>query len=54
MLGDVESGEIVAGTPAVNIGLWRRCSVLFKRLPELFKRVARLEKALESDSDEQN
>jgi UDP-3-O-[3-hydroxymyristoyl] glucosamine N-acyltransferase len=54
VLGDVESGEIVAGTPAVNIGLWRRCSVLLKRLPELFKRVARLEKALETGSDEKN
>ena len=54
VLGDVESGEVVAGTPAVSIGLWRRCSVLLKRLPELFKRVARLEKALETGSEEIN
>ncbi|RMF25377.1 MAG: UDP-3-O-(3-hydroxymyristoyl)glucosamine N-acyltransferase [Deltaproteobacteria bacterium] len=44
--GDVESGRVVAGTPAVEIGVWRRYSVLLRRLPELAKRLARLERLL--------
>jgi len=44
--GDVVDGRIVAGSPAVEIGLWRRCSVLLRQLPELFKRVRALEAAV--------
>ncbi len=42
--GDVDAGRVVAGTPAVEIGVWRRYSVLLRRLPELARRLARLEK----------
>ncbi len=43
---DVEAGKVVAGSPAVDIGVWRRYSVLLKRLPELARRVAKLERLL--------
>ena len=41
---DVEAGATVAGSPAVAVGLWRRYSVLLRRLPELFRRVRALER----------
>ena len=43
--GDVAPGETVAGTPAMPIATWRRAVVALERLPELFRRVRRLEKA---------
>lgn len=44
--GDVPSGKTVAGFPAVEITTWRRASVALARLPELLRRVKRLEQAL--------
>ncbi|MDX2165407.1 MAG: UDP-3-O-(3-hydroxymyristoyl)glucosamine N-acyltransferase [Deltaproteobacteria bacterium] len=41
---DVEAGAIVGGYPAVEIGLWRRMAAATMRLPELFRRVRRLER----------
>ncbi len=41
--GDVDAGQVVAGLPAVAIGVWRRYVVLLQRLPELFRRLRRLE-----------
>ena len=41
--GSVDAGKVVAGTPATDISSWRRYSVLLRRLPELFRRVAGLE-----------
>lgn len=49
-VGDIEAGKVVAGTPAIEIGIWRRMMVALPRLPELFRRVKALEKRLESSS----
>ena len=46
IIADVESGTTVAGMPAVEIGLWRRTAGALLRLPELLRRVRRLEKSL--------
>jgi UDP-3-O-[3-hydroxymyristoyl] glucosamine N-acyltransferase len=43
---DVDPGAIVGGYPAVEIGLWRRIYAASSRLPELFRRVRRLERKL--------
>lgn len=45
VIGDVEGGATVAGMPAVDIGLWRRAAAALLRLPELLRRVRRLEQA---------
>ena len=42
----VDAGEMVAGLPAINSREWRRASVLFRRLPELKKRIEALEAKL--------
>ncbi len=41
---DVAAGEFVNGTPAIPYMLERRLAILHQRLPDLFKRVERLEK----------
>lgn len=43
---DVPAGATVGGYPAVDIHLWRRMSAAWARLPELFRRVRQIEKAL--------
>jgi UDP-3-O-[3-hydroxymyristoyl] glucosamine N-acyltransferase len=43
---DVAPGAIVGGYPAVDIHLWRRISAAVLRLPELLRRVRRIEAAL--------
>jgi UDP-3-O-[3-hydroxymyristoyl] glucosamine N-acyltransferase len=40
----VEAGQTISGYPAIENRLWLKCSALFKRLPELFKRVEAIEK----------
>jgi UDP-3-O-[3-hydroxymyristoyl] glucosamine N-acyltransferase len=40
---DVEGGKTIAGTPAIDIALWRRAVVAFARLPEILRRVRSLE-----------
>jgi UDP-3-O-[3-hydroxymyristoyl] glucosamine N-acyltransferase len=42
---DVESGKTVSGYPAIDNRLWLRSSAVFKRLPELLKRIEALEKS---------
>jgi len=42
----IDAGAIVGGTPAVDFSLWRRMMSAAKRLPELLKRVRRLEQHL--------
>ncbi len=44
--GDVPARSEVAGIPAVDRKLWGRTSAALKRLPELLRRVRRLEKRL--------
>ena len=39
----VDPGVMVGGYPAIEIHEWRRGSVLFKRLPELKRRIEQLE-----------
>jgi UDP-3-O-[3-hydroxymyristoyl] glucosamine N-acyltransferase len=39
----LEAGAMVAGYPAIDSREWRRASVIFKRLPELKRRLEELE-----------
>jgi UDP-3-O-[3-hydroxymyristoyl] glucosamine N-acyltransferase len=48
--GDVEPGAFLNGTPAIGYSLERRLVVLYRKLPELFKRVDNLAAQLH-DSD---
>jgi len=41
---DVEAGAVVSGYPAIDNRMWLKSSAVFKRLPELLKRVEALEK----------
>jgi UDP-3-O-[3-hydroxymyristoyl] glucosamine N-acyltransferase len=40
----IEAGKIVSGYPAIENKLWLKSSAVFKRLPELLKRIEALEK----------
>jgi UDP-3-O-[3-hydroxymyristoyl] glucosamine N-acyltransferase len=42
----VEAGKMVAGYPAIDARDWRRASAVFRRLPELKKRIEELEAKL--------
>jgi len=42
----LEPGEMVAGYPAIDSKEWRKASVIFRRLPELKKRIEELEARL--------
>jgi UDP-3-O-[3-hydroxymyristoyl] glucosamine N-acyltransferase len=43
--GDVEAGRTVAGSPAIDIALWRRAVAALSRLPDLVRRVRTLERS---------
>ena len=43
VISDVPAGTTVSGMPAVEIALWRRTASALLRLPELLRRVRRLE-----------
>jgi len=43
---DVPAGTVVGGYPALDIQLWRRISAALPRLPDLLRRVRRVERAL--------
>lgn len=47
---DVAPGAVVGGYPAMDAGLWRRVSAAVHKLPELLRRVRRLERAVGADS----
>jgi len=51
---DVPAGKMLSGSPAFDNRVWLRAVTIFQRLPELLKRLDRLEKRVESgkrDSD---
>jgi UDP-3-O-[3-hydroxymyristoyl] glucosamine N-acyltransferase len=43
---DLRGGLTVAGTPTIEVTLWRRVVTALPRLPELLRRVRELEKKL--------
>ena len=43
---DVAAGAIVGGIPAIDVRLWRRISAALLRLPELIRRLRRVERQL--------
>ncbi len=43
---DVPAGKMISGSPAFDNRLWLRAVTVFQRLPELLKRLGRLEKKL--------
>lgn len=49
----VAAGATVGGTPALEIGVWRRAMAATARLPELFRRVRRLERRLDVEVPDQ-
>ncbi len=53
VVGDVADGQTVAGMPAVDIALWRRTAAALLRLPDLLRRVRRLENARDEGRAEQ-
>ncbi|MGD8376824.1 MAG: UDP-3-O-(3-hydroxymyristoyl)glucosamine N-acyltransferase [Acidobacteriota bacterium] len=49
---DVPAGETVAGTPAIGMSAWRRAQAAFARLPEVLRRIRRLERIHEGEKTE--
>jgi UDP-3-O-[3-hydroxymyristoyl] glucosamine N-acyltransferase len=45
--GDIPSGSVVSGSPAIDSKQWLRCTAAYNRLPELAKAVRMLTAALE-------
>jgi UDP-3-O-[3-hydroxymyristoyl] glucosamine N-acyltransferase len=43
---DIPAGKMISGSPGFDNRLWLRAVVVFQRLPELLKRLDRLEKQL--------
>ena len=43
---DIAAGQVVGGSPTVDYNTYLRNATLMPKLPELFKRVARIEKEL--------
>jgi len=50
IISDVADGATVAGMPAVEIALWRRTAAALLRLPDLLRRVRRLEIFIEKQA----
>ncbi|MGA7952019.1 MAG: UDP-3-O-(3-hydroxymyristoyl)glucosamine N-acyltransferase [Gloeobacterales cyanobacterium] len=48
----IPKGKVIAGFPAVEVNVWKRYVTQLKNLPELSKRVRRLERALEIKNQE--
>lgn len=44
VVNNVRNNDVISGTPAIPIKNWRSSVVLFKKLPELFKRTRDIEK----------
>jgi UDP-3-O-[3-hydroxymyristoyl] glucosamine N-acyltransferase len=52
VLQDLPAGAFVIGHPAIEAGLWRRAAALFARLPDLRRRLRRLEGGAGVDKEE--
>jgi UDP-3-O-[3-hydroxymyristoyl] glucosamine N-acyltransferase len=48
---DIEPGKVISGSPAFDNKTWLRSSMLFRRLPELLKRIEALEKNARQSAD---
>ena len=48
----VEAGKVVSGYPAIDNKLWLKSSAVFKRLPELLKRIEVLERKMGENSSQ--
>ena len=46
-----KKGEILQGSPAFNIGDYKRTYVLFRKLPELEKKILELQKTIDALRD---
>jgi UDP-3-O-[3-hydroxymyristoyl] glucosamine N-acyltransferase len=51
IVSDITSGVTVGGFPAVDVALWRRAAAALLRLPDLLRRVRRLEQARGREGD---
>jgi UDP-3-O-[3-hydroxymyristoyl] glucosamine N-acyltransferase len=47
---DVPPGKMISGSPGFDNRVWLRAVTIFQRLPELLKRLDRLEKKVASQS----
>tara|TARA_B100000686_G_scaffold345042_1_gene428843 strand:- start:2741 stop:3766 length:1026 start_codon:yes stop_codon:yes gene_type:complete len=51
---DIESGEVHGGFPSVPINIWKKYALQLPKLPELLKRVRRLEKRIHEIENEKS
>jgi len=49
---DIPAGKVISGSPAFDNRVWLRAVTIFQRLPELIKRLDRLEKKLAAENSE--
>ncbi len=47
--GEIASGEVVSGYPAIPNRLWLRCSAAFSKLPEMTKQLRQLQRQVAAD-----
>jgi UDP-3-O-[3-hydroxymyristoyl] glucosamine N-acyltransferase len=47
--GEIASGEVVSGYPAIPNRLWLRCSAAFSKLPEMTKQLRQLQRQVAPD-----
>jgi UDP-3-O-[3-hydroxymyristoyl] glucosamine N-acyltransferase len=47
---DVEAGRVVSGYPAMDNKRWLKCSVLFSKLPEINKSLAKIQQTLDKST----
>jgi UDP-3-O-[3-hydroxymyristoyl] glucosamine N-acyltransferase len=53
VLQDVPDGATVAGVPAIPLAVWRRAQAAFARLPEILRRLRRLERLHDRETEEE-
>jgi len=51
---DIPAGKMISGSPGFDNRLWLRAVAIFQRLPELMKRVSRLEERVNTSSATEN